>query len=94
VAEIESWKKRYTNYSNELGIIRSIKVKTIECVGNPIRASRNKMIKLIFNIKPEGTRKMGRPRLRWKKCLCQDIRSLGIINWELWHGLQENGPGL
>jgi hypothetical protein len=34
-----------------------------------------------FNAKPEGTRKVGRPRLRWEESVWQDIRILGIRNW-------------
>jgi hypothetical protein len=29
----------------------------------------------------EGTRKVGRPKLRWEECVCQDIRILGVKNW-------------
>jgi hypothetical protein len=39
------------------------------------------MIKKVFNKKLEGTRKVGRPRLRWEECVWQDIRILGIRNW-------------
>jgi hypothetical protein len=35
----------------------------------------------MFNTKPEGTRKVGRPKLRWEECVCQDIRILGVKNW-------------
>jgi hypothetical protein len=39
------------------------------------------MIKKVCNIKPEGTREVGRPSLRWEECVWQDIRILGIRNW-------------
>jgi hypothetical protein len=39
------------------------------------------MIKKVFNTKPEGTRKVGRPRMRWEECVWQDIRILGVRNW-------------
>jgi hypothetical protein len=54
--------------------------------------SENRNIKKIFNTKPEGTRKVGRPKLRWEEreresvcvcvcvCVCQDIRILGVKN--------------
>jgi hypothetical protein len=35
----------------------------------------------VFNTKPEGTRKVGIPKLRWEECVCQDIRILGVKNW-------------
>jgi hypothetical protein len=49
---------------NEPDNIIFIKVKRLEWVGYLTRASENRMIKKIFNTKPEGTRKMGRLRLR------------------------------
>jgi hypothetical protein len=38
------------------------------------------MIKKVLNTKPEGARKVGRPRLRWEKCVRQDIRISGVKN--------------
>jgi hypothetical protein len=45
-------------------IIRSIKVKVLERAGHLIRASENRIMKKAFNTEPEGTRKVGSPRLR------------------------------
>jgi hypothetical protein len=56
-------------------------VKRLEWAGHLIRTSENRTIKKIFNTKPEGNRKVGRPKLRWKECVCQDIRILGVKNW-------------
>jgi hypothetical protein len=42
---------------------------------------QRRIIKKIFNTKPEGTRKVGKPKLRWEDCGCQNIRILGIKNW-------------
>jgi hypothetical protein len=62
-------------------ILRFIKVKRLECVGHLIRASENRMIKMVFNTKPEGTRTVGRPGMRWEECVWQNIRILGVQNW-------------
>jgi hypothetical protein len=73
VEENRTWRKRYNlelyKLFNELGIIRFIKVKRLEWPGHLICASEKQIIKKIFNTKPEGTRKMGRPRLRWEECV-------------------------
>jgi hypothetical protein len=53
---------------NEPDIIGFIKVKRLEWALHIIRASGNRTMK-IFNTKPEGTRKVGRPRLRWEECV-------------------------
>jgi hypothetical protein len=83
VEENGTWRKRHNlelyKLFNEPDIIVFIKVKRLESAGHLI--CENDMIKKVFNIKPEGTRKVGRPRLRWEKCVWLDIRILGVKNW-------------
>jgi hypothetical protein len=62
-------RRRRYNYElyklfNEPNIIRYIKIKRLEWAGHLIGTSENRIIKKIFNIKPEGTMKVGRPKLR------------------------------
>jgi hypothetical protein len=80
-----TWRRRCNHELYKLfkepDIIVYIKVKRLEWAGRLIRTSEKRTIKKIFNIKPEGTRKMGRPKLRWEECVCQDIRILGVKNW-------------
>jgi hypothetical protein len=38
-------------------------------------------VKKVFNIKPIGIRKSGRPKLRWEDDVIQDIKTLGVKNW-------------
>jgi hypothetical protein len=66
---------------NESDIIGYIKVMRLKWAGHLIRASENRIIKKIFNTKPGGTREVGRPKLGWEECVCQDIRILGVKNW-------------
>jgi hypothetical protein len=85
VEENGTWRRRYNHelykLFNESDIIRYIKVKRLEWAGHLIRASENRIIKKIFNTIPEGTRKVGRPKLRWEECVCQDIRIQGVQDW-------------
>jgi hypothetical protein len=46
-----------------------------------VHISENRMIKKVLNTKSERTRKVGRPRLRRKECVWQDVRILGIRKW-------------
>ncbi|PNF18568.1 hypothetical protein B7P43_G08474 [Cryptotermes secundus] len=57
------------------------RVKRLEWAGHIIRASENRTIKKMLNTKPEGNRRVGRPRLRWEEYVWQDIRILGVKNW-------------
>jgi hypothetical protein len=38
--------------------------------------------KKVFVTRPEGTRKIGRPKLRWEDGVTQDIKALGVKNWK------------
>jgi hypothetical protein len=38
-------------------------------------------VKKVFNTKPIGIRKIGRPKLRWEDDVIQDIKTLGVKNW-------------
>ena len=44
--------------------------------------SNDRTLKKIFNTKPEGTRSVGRPKLRWKDGVVQDTRILGVNRWK------------
>jgi hypothetical protein len=35
----------------------------------------------VLDTKPIGTRKIGRPKLRWEDDVIQDIKTLGVKNW-------------
>jgi hypothetical protein len=80
-----TWRRRYNHelykLFNKPDIIGYIKAKRLDWSGHLIRTSENRTIKNIFNTKPEGTRKVGRPKLRWEECVCQDIRILGVKTW-------------
>jgi hypothetical protein len=39
-------------------------------------------LKKRFNTTPDGTRSVGRPKLRWEGCVVQDTRILGVKNWK------------
>jgi hypothetical protein len=85
VEENGTWRRGYNHklykLFNESDITGYIKVKRHEWAGHLIRTIENRTIKKIFNTKPEGTRKVGRPKLRWEECVCQDNRILGVKNW-------------
>jgi hypothetical protein len=40
------------------------------------------LLKKIFNAKPNGVRRVGRPRLRWEVGVDRDIRTLEVKNWK------------
>ena len=44
--------------------------------------SNERTLKKIFNTKPEGTRSVGRPKLRCEDGVVQDTRILGVNRWK------------
>jgi hypothetical protein len=42
-----------------------------------------RLLKMVFNTKPEGRRGVGRPRLRWLDDVEADIKALGIKRWRI-----------
>ena len=41
-----------------------------------------RILKKIFNTKPDGARSVGRSKLRWEDGVDQDMRILGVKNWK------------
>jgi hypothetical protein len=65
VEESGTWRRGYNCELYELfdepDITGYIKAKRLEWAGHLMHTSENRTIKKIFNTKPEGTRKVGRP---------------------------------
>ena len=62
------WRKRYNHelYSlfKEPDIVKFIKIRRLEWSGHVLRASDQRIMKKVFKTMPEGTRKVGRPKMR------------------------------
>jgi hypothetical protein len=78
-------RKRYNHELYELfndsDIVKYIKINRLGWAGHVIRIDNNKTVKKVFNTKPVGTRKIGRPKLRWEDDVIQDVKILGVKNW-------------
>jgi hypothetical protein len=44
--------------------------------------NNDRSLKKIFNTKPDGVRRVGRPKLRWEAGADQDMRILEVKNWK------------
>jgi hypothetical protein len=65
---------------NEPDIVIYIKINILGWAGHVICVDNNRTVK-VFNTKPMGIRKFGRPKLRWENDVIQDIKTLGVKNW-------------
>jgi hypothetical protein len=80
--------ERRIRYNHELyqlyktpNITRVIKVTRLRWAGRLQRMSDSEMHRRIMESKPEGRRSVGRPRLRWKAGVEDDLRKLNVKNW-------------
>jgi hypothetical protein len=87
VKDKSTWRTRYKHelckLFNEPDNTKYIKVNGLSWAGHIIRMENSRTVKKVFDIRPEGTRKFGRPRLRWEDGLIQNIRPLGVKNWNI-----------
>jgi hypothetical protein len=59
-----------------------LQVKRLAWVGHLTRMSDDRTLKKIFSTKSDGTRSVGRPKLRWEDGVVQDMQILGVKRWK------------
>jgi len=63
-------------------IVKWIKGQRISWLGHLERMEEDRMPKMIFTQKLEGTRRRGRPSKRWKEEEKRDLHVLGVRRWK------------
>jgi hypothetical protein len=62
-------------------LVVDIKRKRLEWLGHVTRIYQRRVVKKIFDSKPEGRRKVDRPRLRWLDDVENYLRVIKIKRW-------------
>ncbi|XP_018576050.1 uncharacterized protein LOC108914683 [Anoplophora glabripennis] len=79
------WERRTNNEIKELykepDIIGVIKAQRIRWLGHITRMHSERVPARIINCKIGNTRRQGRPRVRWKKEVEDDMRQMGVQGW-------------
>jgi len=52
-------------------------------LGHVERMSEERVVKRLYQNTPEGSRSVGRPRLRWTDDVREDLRRMGVTNWRI-----------
>ena len=65
----------------DLDIVADIKKKRLEWIGHVVRMDQGRTVKKIFESKPEGSRRRGRPRLRWLEDVEKDLWEMKVKRW-------------
>jgi hypothetical protein len=64
-----------------LDVVAAIKETRLEWTKYLVRINRERVDKKIFESKPEGRRRIGRPHLRWLKDVEKDLRKMKFKQW-------------
>jgi len=67
----------------ELDIVTEIKKGRFRWLGHLERMSEERVVKRLHQNTPEGSRGLGRPRLRWIDDVREDLRRMGVTNWRI-----------
>jgi hypothetical protein len=62
----------------EPNIVTTIKVRSLEWAGHVVRMSDGGTVNKVFLGKPDGRRKVGRPKLRWLDSIENDLKFMGV----------------
>ncbi|GFV86930.1 uncharacterized protein TNCV_2198821 [Trichonephila clavipes] len=91
-AENGGWRRSnselYRSYK-ESDIVNFIKIQRIKWAGHVIRMNEDRTTKKVFNTRPIGTRRKGRPNLRWIDDLEKDLLVLRARNWRTLAGRRQ-----
>ena len=66
---------------NELGIIKVIKIGRLRWLGHVFRVQELDPCEKLTLIEPEGTQRLGKPKLRWLASVEEDQKNTGVRNW-------------
>jgi hypothetical protein len=66
---------------NEPDIVKVIKVGRLRWLGHLFRMQEQNSYRKLTLHNPEGTRRIGRPAVRWLDSAEEDLKTLGVRNW-------------
>lgn len=85
VREDGLWRRRYNfelyQQMEDADIVSKIKVGRLRWAGHVSRWPADNPAKKVYTAKPAGTRRPGRPKLRWVDGVSEDAKKLGIRRW-------------
>jgi len=65
----------------DLDTVADITKKSLDWTEHVVRLDRGRLVKKIFERKPEGRRRMGRPRMKWLENVERDLREMKVERW-------------
>jgi hypothetical protein len=82
INDTSKWRTRYSNYFytlyNELDIAKVIKTGRLRWLGHVFRMQEVGPCRKLTVRKPEGTRHLGEPKLRWLESVEEDLKNMSV----------------
>lgn len=79
------WRARYNYELHELfgepNITSFIKMGRLRWAGHVIRLEDSRPAIRVLRYEPGGSRRRGRPKIRWEDGIREDARTIGVKNW-------------
>ncbi len=81
----DNWRRRYNHelyqLYNEPDIVKHIKITRLRWLGHVQRMEEERVPLKMLNTNPDGNRRPGRPRTRWKDAIESDLKNLQVSDW-------------
>jgi len=65
----------------DLDIVADTQKKRFKWIGHVVGMDQGRRVKKIFENKPKGCRRRGRPRLKWTEDVEKDLRETKVRRW-------------
>jgi hypothetical protein len=89
------WRSRYNHelhrLCNEPHIMKVIKFSKLRWLGHIFRMQEQNACRKLTLQKPQGTRRVGRSAIRWLDSIEEDLKIMGVRNWDERHRIGING---
>ena len=81
-----NWRRRFNHELEELyaepNIVRYIKINRLRWLGHVQRMEEERVPLKLLNTNPDGNRRPGRPKTRWKDAVESDLKALKVRDWK------------
>ena len=79
------WRTRQKNelhkFYYELDVVQVIKIGRMNCLGHLFRGQELSPCRKLTLLKPDGNRRVGKPKLRWHGTVKEELNNVGERNW-------------
>ena len=80
-----NWRRRFNHelyqLYNEPDVVKFIKINRLRWLGHVLRMNEERVPLKLLNTNPDGNRRPGRPKTRWKDAVESDLKALRVRDW-------------